>query len=139
MELCVLSKLPAHLIRIFEIKPCQPWSNLSCRQVRDNLGVLQSRWEALKLPAHPPSPYTSHSQAPTAPHLPNSTAGGGGLHLSRESGSASRPLGVKSVVMYSPNWVKNQNRMSGNSNQETFKAEMSGRVVFDVLRQVGML
>lgn len=101
--------------------------------MRDNLGVLQSRWEALKLPAHPPSPYASLAHA-----LPSSSAGGGGLHLSREWGSASRPLGVKSVVMYSPNWVKNQNRMSGNSNQETFKAEMAGRVVFDVLRQVGV-
>lgn len=34
-------------------------------------------------------------------------------------------------------WVKSQSRMASTSNQETFRAEgLSGRVVYDVLRQV---
>lgn len=37
----------------------------------------------------------------------------------------------------SPAWVKSQSRMSSTSNQETFRADTQGRLVFDVLRQVG--
>jgi hypothetical protein len=36
----------------------------------------------------------------------------------------------------SANWVKSQARMSGTSNQETFRADCPGRLVIDVLRQV---
>lgn len=32
--------------------------------------------------------------------------------------------------------VRSQNRMSSTSNQETFRAEVAGRVVVDVLRSV---
>lgn len=47
-----------------------------------------------------------------------------------------RPLTLKSVVRYSPNWVKNQNRMASTSNQETYRTDVDGRLVFDILRQV---
>jgi hypothetical protein len=32
--------------------------------------------------------------------------------------------------------VKNQQRMASTSNQETFRADIDGRLVFDILRQV---
>ncbi|GIL43512.1 hypothetical protein Vafri_1225, partial [Volvox africanus] len=87
-------------------------------QVRDTLGAIRDRFERLRLE-------------------------GGGLLVSRlmpmYSGgpaAAASPLTVKSVVMYSVAWVKRQGRMSSNSNQETFQADIRGRVVVDVLRQV---
>lgn len=81
-------------------------------QVRDNLGVLAARFAALQVD-------------------------GGSAFLSRAAGRFSKALATKSVVQYSVAWVKSQSRMASTSNQETFKAEgMSGRVVYDVLRQV---
>lgn len=38
--------------------------------------------------------------------------------------------------MYTAAWVKSQARMASTSNQETFKAEVAGRLLLDVLRQV---
>ena len=57
--------------------------------------------------------------------------------MGRLLGSHARPLTLKSVVRYSPNWVKNQNRMASTSNQETYRTDVDGRLVFDILRQVG--
>ena len=39
-------------------------------------------------------------------------------------------------IRYSAAWVKTQARMASTSNQETFRAELEGRLVFDILRQV---
>ena len=36
-------------------------------------------------------------------------------------------------------WVKSQSRMASTSNQETFRVDVPGRLVFDVLRQVSRL
>ncbi|GIL72478.1 hypothetical protein Vretifemale_2820 [Volvox reticuliferus] len=88
-------------------------------QVRDTLGAIRDRFERLRLE-------------------------GGGLLVSRlapvcgSGGTAATasPMTVRSVVMYSVAWVKRQGRMSSNSNQETFQADIRGRVVVDVLRQV---
>ena len=107
-----------HPFHIYIQKSGTEWPNccyVQCLllQVRDNLAALQTRWEVLKL------------------------QGDGRLHLSRLRGPGSKTLNVKSVVMYSPAWVKSQNRMASTSNQETFRADVPGRVVFDVLRQVG--
>lgn len=88
-------------------------------QVRDNLGALATRFSALQLE-------------------------GGCCQVSRAvrqhgSSSSSRALCIKSVVMYSVAWVKSQSRMASTSNQETFKADgVAGRIVLDVLRQVGL-
>lgn len=59
----------------------------------------------------------------------------GALHISRYAGPHSTPLAVKRVTMYSAAWVRSQSRMSSTSNQETFKADIDGRAVVDVLRQ----
>ena len=80
-------------------------------QVKDTLGAIAARFKALHI-------------------------GGGGLFVGRLVGSHARPLTLKSVVRYSPNWVKNQNRMASTSNQETYRTDVDGRLVFDVLRQV---
>ena len=45
-------------------------------------------------------------------------------------------MSIKKVTQYSANWVKSQSRMSSTSNQETWRADIAGRVVFDLLRQV---
>ena len=60
--------------------------------------------------------------------------GGGGLRLSRHVPGHSCALQVKRVTMYSAAWVKSQSRMSSTSNQETFRADIEGRAVVDVLR-----
>ncbi|GFR40573.1 hypothetical protein Agub_g1152, partial [Astrephomene gubernaculifera] len=60
--------------------------------------------------------------------------GGGGAAAASAAGAA--PMTVKSVVMYSAAWVRSQSRMASTSNQETFRADIKGRVVLDVLRQV---
>jgi hypothetical protein len=67
------------------------------RQVRDTLGALAERFAALRID-------------------------GGQLHASRLArtpggGNGSRGLALKRIVMYSPNWVRSQNRMSSTSNQ----------------------
>ncbi|KAK9810365.1 hypothetical protein WJX72_009511 [[Myrmecia] bisecta] len=80
-------------------------------QVKGTLGAIAERFSALGL-------------------------AGGALHISRSSGGHSKALSVKRVVQYSPNWVKSQNRMASTSNQETWRAELEGRQVFDLLRQV---
>jgi DNA polymerase delta subunit 1 len=81
--------------------------------VRDTLGAIQARFSALKLD-------------------------GGAVHISRLGpGPSRRAMRIKSVVMYSAAWVKQQARMASTSNQETFRADVEGRVVLDVLRQVG--
>ena len=82
-----------------------------CTQVKDTLGAIAARFKALHI-------------------------GGGGLFVGRLVGSHARPLTLKSVVRYSPNWVKNQNRMASTSNQETYRTDVDGRLVFDILRQV---
>lgn len=87
-------------------------SALVCVQVKDTLGAIAARFKALHI-------------------------GGGGLFVGRLLGSHARPLTLKSVVRYSPNWVKNQNRMASTSNQETYRTDVDGRLVFDILRQVG--
>lgn len=79
--------------------------------MRDNLGAIATRFEKLQLDD-------------------------GGLHISRHTRAVSKAVSVKSVVMYSVAWVKSQSRMASTSNQESFRAEIAGRVVFDVLRQV---
>lgn len=85
----------------------------TCPQVRDTLGAIQARFTALKVD-------------------------GGAVHISRLApGPSRRAMRIKSVVMYSAAWVKQQARMASTSNQETFRADVEGRVVLDVLRQVG--
>lgn len=79
--------------------------------MKDTLGAVAARFKALHI-------------------------GGGGLFVGRLAGSHARPLTLKSVVRYSPNWVKNQNRMASTSNQETYRTDVDGRLVFDILRQV---
>ena len=61
-------------------------------QVRDTLGALADRCASLKID-------------------------GAALHVSRLLRRESRGLAVKRITMYSPNWVKSQNRMSSTSNQ----------------------
>ena len=80
-------------------------------QVKDTLGAIAARFKALHI-------------------------GGGGLFVGRLVAPHARPLALKSVVRYSPNWVKNQNRMASTSNQETYRTDVDGRLVFDILRQV---
>ena len=63
-----------------------------CPQVRDTLGALAERFAVLRIDA-------------------------GGLHLSRLARVHSRGLALKRIVMYSPNWVRSQNRMASTSNQ----------------------
>ena len=60
--------------------------------MKDTLGALADRCAALKIDA-------------------------GVLHVSRLLRSDSRGLAVKRITMYSPNWVRSQNRMSSTSNQ----------------------
>ena len=83
-------------------------------QVKDNLGALAERWKTLRLD------------------------GGVGLRLSRGLGRARKPVSVRKITQYSAAWVKSHARMASTSNQETFRAEVEGRLVFDILRQVRM-
>lgn len=69
-------------------------------QVRDTLGALVQRFAALRLDA-------------------------GGLHLSRLQRLNSLPVALKRIVMYSPAWVKSQNRMASTSNQVPFLAHFT--------------
>lgn len=62
---------------------------LSC-QMKDTLGALADRFKALRVE-------------------------GGGLHLSRLLPTHSRAVSLKRVVQYSPNWVKNQQRVKAPS------------------------
>eukprot|EP00803_Ostreobium_quekettii_P009207 evm.model.scf_772EXC.4 EVM.evm.TU.scf_772EXC.4 scf_772EXC:31453-42840(-) len=77
-------------------------------QARDTLGALQDRFRALGIK--------------------------GGVRISRLTNGSE--MKVSSVVMYSPAWVKSQARMASTSNQETWKVDVEGRVVFDILRLV---
>jgi DNA polymerase elongation subunit (family B) len=43
---------------------------------------------------------------------------------------------VKSVVSYGKHWVKSQARMTATSNQEVFRAVITGRIVIDMLRVI---
>ncbi|KAL6767178.1 hypothetical protein ACKKBG_A38930 [Auxenochlorella protothecoides x Auxenochlorella symbiontica] len=63
---------------------------------------------------------------------------GGAAALGRAppGSSRSRPLRLKRITTYSAAWVRSQSRMSSTSNQETLRAEVDGRVVVDVQRQV---
>ena len=63
----------------------------------------------------------------------------GELHLSRACATHSKSLALKRVVQYTPNWVKNQQRMASTSNQETFRADVDGRLCIDLLRHVKAL
>ena len=69
-----------------------PYTGQCLLQVRDTLGALADRCAALKID-------------------------GAALHVSRLLRRESRGLAVKRITMYSPNWVKSQNRMSSTSNQ----------------------
>ncbi len=69
-----------------------PYTGIRLLQVRDTLGALADRCAALKID-------------------------GAALHVSRLLRRESRGLAVKRITMYSPNWVKSQNRMSSTSNQ----------------------
>jgi hypothetical protein len=80
-------------------------------QVKESLGAVAERVKALRL-------------------------AGGGLHISRSSPGHSVALALKKVVQYSPNWVKNQQRMASTSNQETYRVECDGRLIIDILRHV---
>ncbi|KAL4859641.1 DNA polymerase delta catalytic subunit [Chlorella vulgaris] len=77
-------------------------------EVSDTLAILQDRFAALQL----------------------------SLKISRMLPRFSRPMSVKKVTMYSAQWVRSQSRMSSTSNQETWRADIDGRIVVDVLRQV---
>ena len=76
------------------------------------MGTLADRWKALKL------------------------GDGQGLLLGRHAGRWRKPVSVRKITMYSAAWVKSQARMASTSNQETFRADVEGRLVFDILRQV---
>lgn len=78
-------------------------------QVKDTLHAISQRFHALGL-------------------------GGGGLFISRYTQRHSTPISIRRVTMYSAAWVRSQSRMSSTSNQETFKAEIDGRTVVDLLR-----
>jgi DNA polymerase delta subunit 1 len=78
-------------------------------QVKDTLHAISQRFHALGL-------------------------GGGGLFISRYNQGHSTPISIRRVTMYSAAWVRSQSRMSSTSNQETFKAEIDGRTVVDLLR-----
>lgn len=80
-------------------------------QVKDTLGAVAERMKALRLE-------------------------GGGLHISRAIAGRSVALALKKVVQYSPNWVKNQQRMASTSNQETYRVDVDGRLTIDILRHV---
>jgi hypothetical protein len=67
-------------------------------------------------------------QAAPTPSLYAAGAAAQGMHA--------KPVSIKKVTQYSANWVKSQSRMSSTSNQETWRADIAGRVVFDLLRQV---
>ena len=89
---------------------------ISLFQVGHSLSTIAQRFKALNLPS-------------------NNTTATSGLSLSRMK-SAPAPMQIKQITMYSAAWVRSQARMSSTSNQETFRAEIQGRLVVDVLRQV---
>lgn len=78
-------------------------------QVKDTLHAISQRFQALGLC-------------------------GGALFLSRYTQHHATPISIRRVTMYSAAWVRSQSRMSSTSNQETFKADVDGRIVVDLLR-----
>lgn len=82
---------------------CSDPDVLATFQLRDTLGALSARAEAIKFPRVFPASETS-------PGSRSGAAGGTGLHLSRLLPHRSAALSTKSVVMYSPSWVKSQVR-----------------------------
>ena len=79
-------------------------------QERDTLGALAERCASLKID-------------------------GAALHVSRLLPTESKGLAVKRITMYSPNWVKSQNRMSSTSNQACLSASL-GREGHHLCNQV---
>jgi len=91
-------------------------------QVGSTLETISQRFQALKL---------------TSRYSIGNGGGTGGLQLSRLLPQhAKHSISIRRITMYSAAWVRSQSRMSSTSNQETFKAEIEGRLVIDVLRQV---
>ncbi len=80
-----------------------------CVQLRDTLGALAARAAAIRLDA-PGRRGSAVQPAASARGLSKAAAAaaGGGLYLSRLRPDNTPPMSMKSVVMYSPNWVKNQ-------------------------------
>ncbi|GMH36104.1 hypothetical protein BSKO_03972 [Bryopsis sp. KO-2023] len=78
-------------------------------EVKDVLWAIQERFKVLRLD-------------------------GGLLKCSRLKPNHDGGTSVKNVVMYSTAWVKSQARMASTSNQETWRADIEGRMVFDVVR-----
>jgi DNA polymerase delta subunit 1 len=96
-------------------------------QVGNTLETISQRFQAL----HLTSSYSSGSSGG------GRAGGGGGLQLSRFLPQhAKSDIAIRRITMYSAAWVRSQSRMSSTSNQETFKADIDGRLVVDVLRQV---
>ena len=54
-------------------------------------------------------------------------------------GLNAKTVALKRITQYNANWVRNQNRMTSTSNQETWRADIEGRIVYDLLRQVHLL
>lgn len=104
---------------------------ISVFQVGAGLEAIAQRFAALGLGAT--SRYGGPSAAATGS---TGQAAAGALQLSRYTPQHSTAIQIRRITMYSAAWVKSQSRMSSTSNQETFKAEIDGRVVVDVLRQV---
>lgn len=95
-------------------------------QVGNTLETISQRFQALNLKS---------SYSPTSDG--NGSGGAGGLQLSRLLPQhAKHSISIRRITMYSAAWVRSQSRMSSTSNQETFKADIDGRLVVDVLRQV---
>jgi hypothetical protein len=84
--------LPARCKVLSIMQLVHPSHHVLLWQVRDTLGALAERCAALKID-------------------------GSALHVSRLMRAESHGLAVKRITMYSPNWVKSQNRMSSTSNQ----------------------
>jgi DNA polymerase delta subunit 1 len=95
-------------------------------QVGNTLETISQRFQALNLT----SSYSSSGSG-------GGRSSGGGLQLSRFLPQhAKSSISIKRITMYSAAWVRSQSRMSSTSNQETFKADIDGRLVVDILRQV---
>jgi DNA polymerase delta subunit 1 len=99
-------------------------------QVGTTLETISQRFQALGIT----SSYSTNSGIGTG----NRGGGGvGGLQLSRLLPQhAKHSISIRRITMYSAAWVRSQSRMSSTSNQETFKVDIDGRLVVDVLRQV---
>jgi DNA polymerase delta subunit 1 len=98
-------------------------------QVGNTLETISQRFQALRLT----SSYSSSSSSSSR----SGNSASCGLQLSRFLPQHAKPsLSIRRITMYSAAWVRSQSRMSSTSNQETFKADIDGRLVVDVLRQV---